>query len=89
MCTEGEEATTKLQRFVMAGNKKADTLAKDGADADGGQMAAARALAIKLFRKEIDASIELAARFHVQIEEWQNRDEIVQKKGVVREKESM
>ena len=61
----------------MEGNEKADPLAKGGRDADGGQLAAAKALNIKQPRKDIYASIEYAAHFYVQVDEWKDRDEIV------------
>ena len=53
----------------------ADELAKDGAEEDGGATAAAKALTIKQLRKYIHASMENTALFHVQVEEWKDRDE--------------
>ena len=38
------------EQFVMEGNEKADELAKDGADVDGGAMAAAKALTVQQLR---------------------------------------
>ena len=40
---EREKAMTKEQRFVVEGIEQIDELTKQGADADGGQMAAAKA----------------------------------------------
>ena len=50
-CTEKEKKTTKEQQFVLEGNEKADELAKEGAEIDGGQVAAAGLIAIKACRK--------------------------------------
>ena len=58
--TEKEKkAVTSEEKFVM--KVKADELAKDGAEVDGGAMAAAMALTIKPLRKDICASIDYAA----------------------------
>ena len=64
----------------MDGNEKADELAEGGAEVDGDAMAAAEVLTVKRLRKDSDASIDFAAHCHVQVEEWQDRDEIVQGK---------
>ena len=56
----------------------ADELAKESADADGGQMAAARASAIERLREEVCASIEFCdAHVHVHIKECKDGDEMV------------
>ena len=60
-------------------NGNADELAKDGVEENGGPMAAAKALTIKQLRNYIYASIEYAAHFHVQVEEWKDRGETVPK----------
>ena len=44
---------------------------------DGGVMAAAKALTIKQPRKDMYVSTEYAAHFHVKVEGWKDRDEIV------------
>ena len=59
----------------MGGNEKADHLAKERTDVDGGQTAAAKALTIKQPKKDKRASIGYAAQIHVQVDEWTNRDD--------------
>ena len=54
---------TKEYNFVPEGNEKADELAKEEAEVDVGQMAAARSLTTKQVRKYNYASIEYAAHF--------------------------
>ena len=49
----------------MEGNEKAEELAKARADAEGGQMAAAKVLTTRQSCKDMYASIEYAAHFHV------------------------
>ena len=57
--TEEEKKTmTSEDKFVMEGDEKANELAKDGAEEDGGAMAAAKALTVKQLRKRIYASTE-------------------------------
>ena len=63
----------------MEDNEKADELAEDGAEVDGGTLAAAMALTINQLRTDTFASIAYSAHFHVQVEEWKDRDEIVPK----------
>ena len=43
MDVEHVKAHTEEQTFVMKGNAKADALANEGADADGGHVAVAKA----------------------------------------------
>ena len=71
---------TTEEKFVMDGNEQADQLAKDGAEEEGGAMAAAKALTIKQLSREIYASIEDEAHFHVPVEDWNDRDEMELKK---------
>ena len=40
-------------------------------------MAVARAFAIKQYRRDVYTSIEFVAYFHVHIEEWKGRDDVV------------
>ena len=51
------------QTFVVEGHETANELAKQGAGANGGQMAAARALTIKQFRKGLYASMGVCCAF--------------------------
>ena len=46
----------------------------EGPDVGGGHMAAVNALTITQLRKEISASTEYAAHFHVQVEQRKDRD---------------
>ena len=61
------KAKTEKQTFVMEGHEKADELAKERADADGGQMADAKALTIQQMRNELHELIEFATYFHAHI----------------------
>ena len=61
----------------MEGSAQADALAKQRADADGGQMTAAKALTTEQLRTELCASFQFAAHFHAQMEDWGDGDEIV------------
>ena len=58
--------------------KKADELTKDGAEMDGGALAAAKASTIKQLTDEIYASMEAEAH-RVQVAEWKDRDVTVPK----------
>ena len=69
--------TTEV-KLVVEGSEKACELAKHGTEV-GGAMAAAEALTIKQFSKYDYASINYAAHFHVQVEEWKDWDGIVPK----------
>ena len=52
--TEKEgEAMTADELFILEGNEKAGELVKDGAEVDGGAMAAAKALTIKQLRENL------------------------------------
>ena len=61
----------------MERNEKAEELAKDGVEMFGGAKAAAKASTRKQLRKELYGSTEYAVQFHVQVEAWQDRAEIV------------
>ena len=50
------KATTAQYEFVMEGNEKANELGKDGAEADGGAMAATQAPTIKQLRNNCASS---------------------------------
>ena len=45
-----KKAVTKKNKFVMEGHEKADELVKEDADAEGGNMAEARAQTVRLLR---------------------------------------
>ena len=75
---EEEKAMTKEQNFVvMEGHGKAYELTKEGAAAGVEQLAAAIAFAIKHLSNDTQAPTQYAAYFHVQVEEWKDRDEMV------------
>ena len=76
--TEQEkEAMTAEGTYVVDGNEKADELPKDGADVGGSALAPAKFLTINQCRKDMSASTAYAAHFHVQVEEWKDRDDTV------------
>ena len=55
---EAKKTMTSEDKFVMEGDEKANELAKDGAEEDGGAISAAKALTVKQLRKPIYASTE-------------------------------
>ena len=71
---------TSEDKLVVEVNDKADGLANDGVEVDGGAMAAVKSLTTEQLRKDINASIEYAAHFHVKVEEWKDKDELVPKR---------
>ena len=83
-----QKAMTVGEQSVRAGNEKADELAKDGPEMDGRAMAAAKAQTTKQLRKQLYASIECAAHFHVQVEEWKDWGSRGGKREVDGEKEA-
>ena len=60
-----KKAMMNERTHVLEGNEKAEELAKAGADAEGGRMAAANVLTTRRSCKDMYASIEYAAHFHV------------------------
>ena len=79
--TKGEKTATTKERPFMNGCEKAKAyeLSKEGPDVDGRQTTTVKAFTSKPLGKELYASIEYAKHFLVQVEEWNDRDEIVPK----------
>ena len=61
----------------MKGNEKADALANEGAEADGETCGSSQSPNRETAAKKFFRRLSLRC-FHVQIEEWKDRDEIVQ-----------
>ena len=71
-----KEQMTKIDRFVTAGNVKADELAKAGAMLDEGLRAEARAETVKQKRFEVYVALQYAASFHCLVKEWKDCEEL-------------
>ena len=69
MSKEEKKNMTRLERFIMEGNEKADELAKEGATLDGGNMAQIRASSVQQRRREVYAALQYAVSFHCLVEE--------------------
>ena len=61
-----------FEKFVTAGNEKADELAKAGAMLDEGFMAEARAETMQQEREEVYAALQYVASFHCLVEQWKD-----------------
>ena len=70
---KAKKAMTKEPMLFMEGNEKADEMAKEGADVDGGHMEAGRALGHQCVNV-------CCALSHVQVEECRDTDEISAKR---------
>ena len=71
-----KETMTKIERFAIEANEKADELAKAGAMLDEFFMAGARAETMKKETEEVYAALQYVASFHCLVEEWKDCAEL-------------
>ena len=67
---------SQYEKFVTAGNEKADDLAKAGAMLDEGFMAEARAKTMQQGREEVFSALQYAASLHCLVEEGKDCEEL-------------
>ena len=73
---KGEENMSQFEKFVTAGNEKADDLAKAGAILDEGYMAEAKAETMPHEREELYVALQYAVSFHCLVEQWKDCEEL-------------
>ena len=73
----GAGAPSKIERFVVERNGKADELATEGGSLDGAVIAENYARVVKQAGMKGHATVEYAAHVHACVENWTDRDEII------------
>ena len=74
-CRKEMKQLSLFDKFITAGNERADEPAKEGAMLDGGDMAQMRATTIQQEREEVYAALQYAASFHCLVEERKDCEE--------------